>query len=157
MSEFQIRLAVSEDAPQLVEFNRAMARETEDLGLDPDTVTAGVRAMLDHPERGFYVVAARGTRLAGALMITTEWSDWRNGLFWWIQSVYVCPECRRQGVYRTLYHFVHALAGERAEVCGFRLYVERENHGAQETYRSLGMRRTRYLVYEASTRDPAPS
>lgn len=131
-----------------------MARETEDLELDPDTVTAGVRALFEHPERGFYVVADAGARLAGSLMITTEWSDWRNGLFWWIQSVYVRPEHRRRGVYRALYRFVRELAGKRTAVCGFRLYVEQDNNRAQETYRSLGMNRTRYLVYEASTREP---
>lgn len=126
-----------------------MARETEDRELDRQTVTAGVRALFEHPEHGFYVVADAGDRLAGSLMITTEWSDWRDGLFWWIQSVYVRPEHRRQGVYRALYRFVEDLSRERPEVCGFRLYVDRDNHRAQETYRSLGMSRTGYLVYEA--------
>lgn len=157
MSDIQIRMASPRDAPELVEFNRAMARETEALELDPDTVAAGVQAMFDRPERGFYVVADAGGRLAGSLMITTEWSDWRNGLFWWIQSVYVPPGHRRRGVYRNLYRFVYALSRERPEVCGFRLYVEQENHRAQDTYRSLGMHRTRYLLYEASTRDPDAS
>lgn len=146
------RLASLDDAPQLVEFNRAMARETEDIDLDPDTVTAGVRGLFDNPERGFYVVAQTGDRLAGALMITYEWSDWRDGMFWWIQSVYVRLECRRRGVYRSLYDFVLDLAGARSEVCGLRLYVERDNQRAQQTYRSLGMSPTPYLVYETLTR-----
>ncbi|MFZ0485446.1 MAG: N-acetyltransferase [Arenicellales bacterium] len=154
MTEPEIRTASVDDAPQLIAFNCAMARETEDLELDPDTVTAGVRALFEYPERGFYVVADAGARLAGSLMVTTEWSDWRDGLFWWIQSVYVRPEHRRRGVYRALYRFVHDLAGKRPEVCGFRLYVEQDNRRAQKTYRSLGMNRTRYLVYEASTREP---
>lgn len=152
--EIEIRTAVVEDAPQLVGFNCAMARETEDIQLDPGVVTAGVNALFEHPERGFYVVADAGGRLAGSLMITNEWSDWRNGMFWWIQSVYVRPECRRRGVYRSLYRFVETMAGGDPEVCGFRLYVEQENHRAQQTYESLRMGRTRYLIYESLTRGP---
>lgn len=149
MTQIRIRKASADDAPQLVDFNCAMARETENLALDRDVVEAGVRALFDQPGRGFYVVADAAERLAGSLMITNEWSDWRNGMIWWIQSVYVRPEYRRRGVYRSLYDFVQCLADETTEVCGFRLYVERENLRAQKTYRSLGMDRTRYLVYES--------
>jgi ribosomal protein S18 acetylase RimI-like enzyme len=150
MQEIQIRSAVAADAPELVEFNREMARETENIELDPAVVTAGVEALFEHPERGFYVAAeAAGERLAGSLMVTSEWSDWRNGMFWWIQSVYVRPEFRRRGVYRALYRFVESMAADHAEVCGFRLYVEKDNHRAQRTYRSLGMHETPYLLYEA--------
>lgn len=152
MSRIRIRKALVDDAPQLVQFNCAMALETEDVELDHDVVTAGVRALFDHPDRGFYLVADVTERLAGSLMITNEWSDWRNGMIWWIQSVYVRPEYRRQGVYRSLYEFVKSMAKEATEVCGFRLYVERDNLRAQETYPSLGMDKTRYFVYESRIR-----
>lgn len=152
MAEFQIRMASGKDVPQLVRFNCAMARETEDMELKPEVVAAGVRALFEHPERGFYVVAEAADQLAGSLMITHEWSDWRNGMFWWVQSVYVRPEHRRLGVYRSLYRFVHSMAEARPGVCGFRLYVERDNDRARQTYRSLGMVKTRYLVYESLIR-----
>lgn len=152
MPELEIRPANPADAVQLALFNREMATETEDVELDPDVVTAGVRALFDHPERGFYIVADAGERLAGSLMVTSEWSDWRDGSFWWIQSVYVRPDYRRLGVYRSLHRFVEAMADAEPEVCGLRLYVERSNGRAQQTYRSLGMSETGYLVYECLTR-----
>lgn len=148
MSPPTIRAAVLEDTPELVEFNRALAEETEDVVLDAATVTEGVRALFSNPEYGFYVVAEGEAGLAGSLMVTTEWSDWRNGLFWWIQSVYVRPEYRRRGVYRSLYCHVHDRAAQRDDISGLRLYVERDNHTAQRTYESLGMSPTPYLVYE---------
>lgn len=143
------------DAEALVAFNRSMARETEDKELDLETVTAGVSALLEEPARGFYVVARRGGELVGSLMITTEWSDWRCGDFWWIQSVYVCPEFRRQGVYRRLYDFVRARADQADNICGFRLYVEQDNRRAQQTYEALGMRLSVYRMYEAPAK-PLP-
>jgi ribosomal protein S18 acetylase RimI-like enzyme len=149
-----IRRATSQDARELTEFNINMARETEGMELKPEVIGAGVRAMIENPQMGFYLVVELDNGIQASLMVTTEWSDWRDGLFWWIQSVYVRPEHRRRGVYRALYRFVHDLAGKRPEVCGFRLYVEQDNRRAQKTYRSLGMNRTRYLVYEASTREP---
>jgi len=139
------------DADALVAFNRAMALETEEKSLDVAIVTAGVKALLDEPARGFYVVARRDEALVGSLMITKEWSDWRCADFWWIQSVYVRPDARRQGVYRRLYDFVRTRAREQGHVCGFRLYVERGNHRAQQTYDALGMRESVYLMYEAIT------
>lgn len=145
----RIRLAASGDAQVLVEFNTAMALETEGKELLPEVIGAGVRALLANPAAGFYVLAELGERVAGSLMITKEWSDWRNGTFWWIQSVYVRPEFRRQGVYRNLYRHVQQAAAKDAAVCGFRLYVERENSHAQATYRSLGMKETHYNVFEA--------
>jgi len=152
MADIQIRPAVAADGPELVHFNCEMARETENLELDTAVVTAGVNALFERPERGFYVVADAGGTLAGSLMVTNEWSDWRNGLFWWIQSVYVRPDYRRRGVYRSLYRHVESTAADHPEVCGFRLYVERDNHRAQQTYRSLGMEQTPYLVYETHAR-----
>ena len=143
----RIRLATPADAAVLIEFNAAMALETEGKELLPEVIGAGVKGLLNNPAAGFYVVA-EDRALMAALMITKEWSDWRNGSFWWIQSVYVRPEWRRKGVYRALYRHVQELAAKDPKVCGFRLYVERENSRAQETYRALGMKQTHYLVFE---------
>lgn len=148
MSKTEFRRATPADADILIDFNREMARETEGKELDPKLITAGVRALLGDEALGFYVVAEIDGRIAGSLMITTEWSDWRNGNFWWIQSVYVKPEYRRQGVYRSLHEFVKQVANEDSTNCGFRLYVESENSVAQETYHSLGMYKTSYRLFE---------
>lgn len=145
----RIRRATRRDAPALIAFNAAMALETERKLLMPAVIGAGVRHLLAHPASGFYVVAESDGGVVGALMITTEWSDWRNGSFWWIQSVYVLPGLRRRGIYTRLYRHVQALAEKNRSVCGFRLYVERNNRRAQVTYRASGMQRTHYLVYEA--------
>ena len=144
----EIRSATPADAETIASFNEAMAVETEGKTLDPATVRAGVRGLFARPEFGFYVVAEDGGRIVGQLMITFEWSDWRNGVFWWIQSVYVRPEFRGRGVYRALHGHVRAMAKAAGSVCGFRLYVEKENAAAQETYRRLGMHETRYVLYE---------
>jgi ribosomal protein S18 acetylase RimI-like enzyme len=143
-----IRKAEPRDAATLAGFNSAMAMETEGKALIPERVAAGVLRLLNDPSLGFYLVAQRGDEVIGCLMITNEWSDWRNGLFWWIQSVYIEPGSRRQGVYRRLYDFVRELAGADPGICGFRLTVEKDNAAAQKTYRSLGMAPTDYLVYE---------
>ncbi|UTW44451.1 GNAT family N-acetyltransferase [bacterium SCSIO 12696] len=144
----RIREATEADRDSLVAFNCAMALETEDKVLPRDTVAAGVANLLQRPELGFYLVAEESGEVVASLMITGEWSDWRNGLFWWIQSVYVRPEYRRRGIYRQLYQEVERLAQERGDVCGFRLYVERDNLRAQQTYRALGMEETVYQMYE---------
>src|SRR5262249_55557386 len=106
----RIRLASGQDADALIEFNSAMALATEQRELLPEVISAGVRSMLANPAAGFYLVAEDERRVVGALMVTKEWSDWRNGSFWWIQSVYVRPECRRQGIYRRLYQHVKEIA-----------------------------------------------
>ena len=144
----RIRLARRADAQAIADFNAAMALETEGKRLLPEVIGAGVRSLLRNPQAGFYVVAEEHNQVVAALMITNEWSDWRNGTFWWIQSVYVRPEFRRQGVYRQLYRHIQKLAKANPRVCGFRLYVERDNRRAQKTYRSLGMAKTHYLVFE---------
>ena len=143
-----IRQALSQDAAELTEFNIAMARETEGIELIPEVISAGVRAMIDNPQRGFYLVVELDNGIQASLMVTTEWSDWRNGMFWWIQSVYVRPRYRRQGLYRVLYERVKELAEQEPSVCGFRLYVERDNATAQKTYMALGMSETEYRIYE---------
>lgn len=143
-----IRPAALADSKTIAGFNAAMALETENLQLDRVRLLEGVRAVLADSSKGFYVVAETGGRVAGQMMVTFEWSDWRNGVFWWIQSVYVRPDCRRQGVFQGLYRHVEAQAKASGNVCGLRLYVERHNERAQRTYRGLGMKETDYLVYE---------
>jgi len=143
-----IRQATPADAEDLIAFNQAMAYETEGLRLATETLHAGIHTALSDPAHGFYLVAERDGRVVGSLLVTFEWSDWRNGQFWWIQSVYVLPQYRGNGVYRTLYTAVRERARARDHVCGFRLYVERNNTRAQRTYAALGMAPTPYLMYE---------
>lgn len=143
-----IRKAEISDAASLVDFNQKMALETEKKYLDTDVLSSGVRAVFSDPNKGFYVVAEDGDEIVGGLMITFEWSDWRNGWFWWIQSVYIVPEARGRGIYRLLYDFVKTEAAKRGNVCGYRLYVERENENAQRVYEKLGMKNSIYFMYE---------
>jgi len=143
-----IRRAVPSDNKALAEFNTNMARETEGIELIPSVIGSGVKAMIENPQMGFYLVVGDEGKIQASLMVTTEWSDWRNGLFWWIQSVYVNRQYRRQGLYRKLYEHVKSLAEAENHVCGFRLYVEHDNHIAQNTYRTLGMDETSYKMYE---------
>ena len=145
-----VRPAVSTDAEILEAFNAAMAEETEGKQLDQSVLHRGVAAMLEDSARGRYLVAEEEGKVLGALAITAEWSDWRNGWFWWIQSVYVVKEARRRGVYRTLHDAVVSRAREDDQVCGVRLYVENENAAARATYESLGMSETPYRLYEVS-------
>ena len=142
------RVAIADDAATLAGFNQAMAIETEAKTLADGDVLTGVEAVLRDPRHGFYVVADTGHEIAGALLVTYEWSDWRNGRFWWIQSVYVRPEHRRQCIYRILHAFVRDRARSSGDVVGLRLYVERENATAQRTYAALGMNETAYRMYE---------
>lgn len=145
-----VRLARPRDAIRIARFNNAMAMETESRSLEEETVGAGVEAVFSSDDKGFYVVAEHSGEVVGALMVTFEWSDWRNGFFWWIQSVYVEPEFRRRGIYRLLYEFVVDRARSAGNVHGFRLYVERGNSVAQSVYATLGMRETDYLIFEQS-------
>jgi ribosomal protein S18 acetylase RimI-like enzyme len=145
---FKIRRAEPRDAKSLTAFNLSLALETEGKRLKSSLVTRGVEALLSGSGAGFYVVAEQAGTVVASLLITTEWSDWRNGAFWWIQSVFVSPEVRRRGVYRQLYSHVHAMAAQDDKVCGFRLYVEKSNHRAQETYLALGMQETEYVMFE---------
>ena len=136
------------DAAFIADANLRLALETEHRQLDLVRVTAGVEALLKDSTKGVYFVAEAGDQLAGQLMITHEWSDWRNGDFWWIQSVYVMEPFRGSGIFRALFEHVRALAGERPDVCGLRLYVEADNARAQEAYRRLGMKKTHYEMFE---------
>ena len=146
--ELAFRRGEMGDADTIAGFNAAMALETEGKELIPQVIGAGVRRLIETPSLGFYIVAEHEGDVVACLMVTNEWSDWRNGLFWWIQSVYVKPQFRRQGVYRRMYEHVRSLAQADASVCGFRLYVEKENETAHATYASLGMKETDYLIYE---------
>lgn len=129
-------------------FNRALAFETERRDLPLATVQRGVRAVLRSRQHGFYLVATLGREVVGQLMVTFEWSDWRNGCFWWLQSVYVAPAHRRCGVFRALFAELQRRARKRPDVCGLRLYVEHRNRRAAATYRQLGLKKTGYEVME---------
>jgi ribosomal protein S18 acetylase RimI-like enzyme len=153
-----IRPATAADVDTIVAFNAAMALETEHKRLDPAVLTRGVRQAIADAQRCAYFVAEidgrvwNGApvpdRIVGQTMVTYEWSDWRDGWFWWIQSVYVHPEFRRRGVFRALYRHVRELARARPDVCGLRLYVEQHNARAHATYRRLGMVPSGHVVYE---------
>ena len=143
-----IRDALKGDVDTIAEFNARLAQETEGSMLDPGVVKAGVLAVVENPTRGRYWVAEADGRIVGQIQTTFEWSDWRNGMLWWIQSVYVHPDFRRRGIYSTLYRHVESLASRQPDVCGIRLYVERDNEPAQQTYSALGMSMTDYRVME---------
>jgi GNAT superfamily N-acetyltransferase len=143
-----VRVAERRDSKTLAKFNIALAWETECKSLDSVTVAEGVQRLLENPEHGFYIVAEAAGQIVGALMVTYEWSDWRCGQFWWIQSVYVEPDYRRRGVFTRLYQFLKQKASRGSNVCGFRLYVQNSNRIAQGTYASAGMKETSYRVYE---------
>ena len=148
MALIEIREATRDEIPLLVSFNQSMALETENLELDRATLASGVKGVFDRPERGTYFVAEVGGRVVGGLMVTKEWSDWRNGDFWWIQSVYVIPEFRRRGVFGALYANARSRAEMDPAVCGCRLYVEKENVSAQEVYLQKGFSETDYRLFE---------
>jgi GNAT superfamily N-acetyltransferase len=143
-----IRRAGPADVAVVAEFNRLLAVESEGKTLDTAVLTAGVTAGLADPNKSVYFLAEEDGRAVGQIMYTTEWSDWRNGWFWWIQSVYVRAEARRRGVFRALFEHVCQAARADGKVIGLRLYVERANHVAQETYRRIGMEAAGYLVLE---------
>jgi GNAT superfamily N-acetyltransferase len=150
--DVRVRIAGPKDLETIAELNTAMAWETEARQLDPATIRRGIRVVTEDSDYGFYVVAESEGRVVGCLMITYEWSDWRNARFWWIQSLYVRPLYRRHGIFKRLYEFVKAQALERPEVCGLRLYVEGSNHVAQRAYDRIGMKPTPYQMYEEMLR-----
>ncbi|MGI2067485.1 GNAT family N-acetyltransferase [Shewanella sp. MF08487] len=143
-----IRKAKAQDLTALVQFNQAMAEETEGLALDEATLTQGVGTLLESPQKGFYLVAEIAGEIVGSLMVTFEWSDWRAKDYYWIQSVYIRPQNRRQGIYGKLYNEVKQLAETHGGAASFRLYVEQENLAAQQTYQALGMKQSYYLMFE---------
>ena len=147
MLDFVIRGATVADVETITEFNACLAQETEDMSLDRPTLRRGVEALVSDATRGSYYLACTD-RVVGQIMHTREWSDWRNGDIWWIQSVYVHPHHRRRGVFRSLYQHLRTLAESDPGVVGLRLYVERQNTPARDTYKGLGMSEARYLVMQ---------
>jgi GNAT superfamily N-acetyltransferase len=146
--KIKIRQANLQDTSVIADFNLRLALETEGLRLDPGCVNAGVQALLKDPAKGVYYVAEVGGVIAGQLMITYEWSDWRNGNLWWIQSVFVKEEFRRMGVFRELFNHLKGLARQQGDVRSLRLYMHSDNSTARRSYENLGMRRTHYEVFE---------
>ena len=146
--KIEIRPATERDIEVITANNAALAMETEHRRLSPDIVRAGVSAALADPAKGRYFVVELAGQVVGQIMHTYEWSDWRNGCFWWIQSVYVVPSARGQGVFRRLFDHLRTLARAEPGVCGLRLYVERDNSRAQKTYRQCGLMDPGYFVME---------
>lgn len=142
----KIRKAEKHEAAVIAEFNSAMALETESKTLDVETVTLAIEDVFDDPAKGFYIVAEMDGFIAGCLMITYEWSDWRRGWWWWVQSVYVKQDFRGRGVYPAMYSFIKTEA-KAAGAFGIRLYVETNNTNAQKVYERLGMERSHYYMY----------
>ena len=150
----RIRDATLADLEFIVGANQALAQETEGQVLDPELLLPGVRAVFEDPGLGHYYLAEVDGRSVGQLLTTYEWSDWRNGVFLWIQSVYVLPEYRGSGAFRSLFGQLVALARADSRICGIRLYVDRANERAQEVYGRLGMHRSNYGVMESVFRGP---
>jgi len=146
--ELRIRRANLADAPVIADFNIRLAEESERLRLDGSCVAAGVAAVLSDASKGIYFVAEANGDVVGQLMITYEWSDWRNGNLWWIQSVYVKEEFRGQGVFKALFRHLENLARTSKNVAGLRLYMHADNERARKTYERLGMRNSNYEVFE---------
>ena len=144
----QVRLASRDDLFYIVHFNISMALETEDIALNNAEITQGVQAVFDDSHLGRYCVATINNQIVGSLLLTTEWSDWHNKYYWWIQSVYVNPQYRRSGVYKTLYEFVCNSAKEHGDVYAIRLYVDVNNKIAQQVYNNLGMHKSNYDMFE---------
>ena len=147
--DYKIRDAAPADATAIAKYNSQMAEETEGRALEPGVIGAGVAHVLADKTKGRYWVAESDGEIVGQLMVTYEWSDWRNGMIWWIQSVFVPLPFRRRGVFSALYRHVESLAAAEPDVCGLRLYVETSNHRAQQTYEALGMIKPSYLVMES--------
>lgn len=143
-----IREGRHEDIATIVEYNFNLAKETEHIELNLDKLYKGVQRIIEDRSKGIYFIYEEDGKVLGQLMVTKEWSDWRNGEFWWIQSVYVHKEHRQKGIFKSLYKHVENMVLENGELCGLRLYVEKENYTAQNTYHSLGMDETYYKLYE---------
>jgi GNAT superfamily N-acetyltransferase len=145
--DIKIREAVKSDIPVIAEFNQALAKETEDIQLNPETLASGISNALNRDECHYFIAELNG-QVVGQTMITYEWSDWRNGIMWWIQSVFVKPEHRGKGVFRALFCHVEQLAKTHPDVKALRLYVMQNNLSGKDTYASLGMTDSGYVVYE---------
>lgn len=149
----KIRKASLEDLETIVKFNYNLAKETEDKELNLELLTKGVQALLNDSLKGQYYVYTINEKVVGQIMHTYEWSDWRNGMFLWVQSVYVDVEYRRKGIFNELYNYVKNLCDEDDGIAGIRLYVEKENFNAKATYKSLGMEECNYHMYEYESKN----
>ena len=145
---FTVRDAAPADASTIADFNNRLAEETEARTLAPERIGAGVSALLADPSKGRYWVAVSSNKIIGQIGVSYEWSDWRNGMLWWIQSVYVHEDHRRKGIYSRLYRYVESQARSDPDVIGVRLYVEKDNERAQSTYENLGMNKTHYQIMQ---------
>ncbi len=143
-----VRRGTPADTAVVAEFNRLLASESEGKTLDVEVLRRGVTAILNDPAKGLYFLAEENGKVVGQAAVTYEWSDWRNGWVWWLQSVYVDATARRRGVFRTLFEHICQAARDAGDVIGLRLYVERDNHHAQETYRQMGMQPMPFLLLE---------
>lgn len=150
-NQIEIRVGNASDIEAIAQFQVDMAMESEGAVLDKDTVSKGVKAVIEDESKGKYFIAAEGDNCIGSLMLTMEWSDWNAGWYWWIQSVYVKPEFRRQGVFTLLYNAVRS-AAKTSNVRHLRLYVDKTNINAQKTYQKFGMGESHYLMYEECLR-----
>jgi len=146
--DIEVRAASAADAETIAGFNARLASETEAIVLEAHRLRDGVAALLADPAKGFYTVAEAAGRVVGQMLVTYEWSDWRNGWFWWVQSVYVDPEYRGQGVFARIYRHVEERARASGEVCGVRLYVEEGNEAARTVYRRLGLQDAPYRMLQ---------
>lgn len=148
MAPQMIRKAIKSDIPSIVRFNHAMAQETEEYSLDLDVLNKGVEYIINDDSNGFYIVCEIDEVVKACLMITYEWSDWRNGFFWWIQSVYVEKGSRQKGLYKLMYEYIKTLVDQEVRVVGLRLYVDKDNRVAQNVYQKLGMEKSNYQLFE---------
>ncbi|HLP44977.1 MAG TPA: GNAT family N-acetyltransferase [Candidatus Deferrimicrobium sp.] len=146
--KIKIRKAELRDVKIIAEFNIRVAKETENKVLDPEIALLGAKAIIKDPHKGFYLVAEMKGEIVGQLMVTNEWSDWRNKLFLWIQSVYVKADFRKQGIFTALFHYLKDIARYKKNVAGLRLYVEKSNDIAHKVYEELGMVIPSYDIYE---------
>jgi GNAT superfamily N-acetyltransferase len=147
-SEIEIREAESAEWQVIAGFQIKMAKETEDELLDSDIVSEGVQAVFNNPELGRYYVAEAEGQIIASLLITYEWSDWRNATVWWIQSVYVIPQFRKKGVFRRMYAYIRSQVSSRDDVSGIRLYMVSHNTNAGQVYEKLGMDGKKYRMFE---------
>ncbi len=143
-----VREATLDDAEMISNFQVAMAMETESFVLDKTTVSKGVKAVFEDEGKGKYFVAEKDSVVAGSLMITCEWSDWRNKAVWWIQSVYIMPEYRGQRIFSKMYEKIRTIVESNTQVAGIRLYVDLANNNAREVYKALGMNGEHYQLFE---------
>lgn len=143
-----IRKALNKDIDVIARYNYNLAYETENKILDMNILTKGVEAIIKDENKGIYNVCEINGEVVGQIMYTFEWSDWRNGTFLWIQSVYVNKEFRGMGVFKALYKFIRDIADNDNNICGIRLYVEKENTIAKKTYKNIGMKECNYYIYE---------